>query len=1177
MATQDENITERSFAEELSKSFLTYAVAVVSSRAIPSVLDGMKPVVRRCVFAAYEGGYRSDRPSVKSSRIVGDAMGKYHPHGDSAVYETIVGLVQPWGNNIPLFDGTGNWGSPGKEDPAAAPRYCVTGDARVRMADGTTRTLKEIAHEHGVTGPGEEVVDLQVLGARGEPVPADRVFHSGRHETFRVQTRTGRTLQGTGNHPVLTLVPHPETGQPVRVWKELDDVVPGDYILTLRTPPTATGPRPVAESLSTVGLEVDTAHVLGAFLSGGGHLGVETTDERWVTELRGAYRRITGADLARRGDLLHVRSRADLGTTPLSLLVDEPAGVPSWVWSRGPGVKREFLTALLRSVRVPTLSPSKGAVLLRSADSSLVTGVQELLLEQGIVTRTRANLSGSGDLELVVDTGSDLLRLYALTRNAAHLSQGSVSASAGRDRVPFLAAWLHRAVPQTRNYADIDVADSWTGTSEHLREAIPDQHLQVVESLLDGTHFYDEVTSIDPAGPADVYSLRIANREHAFITNGFVSHNTEARLTPAAELMCESIEEDAVDMVDNYDATLKEPAVLPASFPNLLINGTSGIAVGMACTFAPHNIGEVTNALLHLLKHPDATVDELMKHLPGPDFPTGGVIVDGGGIREAYATGTGGIRLRARTSIEDISARRRGIVVTELPFGVGPEAVIERINDAKSKERLDGVGRVTNFTDRKSGLRLVIEVKAGADPDQVLAQLFKYTPMERSFNFNQVALVGREPRLMGMPELCHHYLDHRVAVISRRSKHRLRKAEARAHIVEGLIKAHAEIDEVVKLIKASRNTKTASQKLRKAFDLSEKQATAILEMTLRRLTGLEITALRDELKDLNSTISYLRDLLNSTEKLKGVVADELKATAKKLSFDRRSEIVSASAVAAAEPAAADSVDIEEAPVTIHWDVDGRIFLADPKAHPDRPVRQTLAAVNTDTVGVVTNLGNLFGFPAVGLSETPFPLADHVELPEGEHAVGLVPRESDTEQVVLVTRAGAIKLISAAQFAKRDGLPIIRLKNGDEVISVRPVGPAETATLVTSDARMLRVDLGTIRPQGRTGGGVAGIRLATDAVVLAGGPVSEDTYLTTLTDGGSAKATKMEGYPVKGRAGAGVRCHNFKKADTVLVNAALVDGEPRAATARAVKPVRVVERRDASGVKVGLTGPMELGA
>ncbi|MFZ0324459.1 MAG: DNA topoisomerase IV subunit A, partial [Actinomycetes bacterium] len=355
---------------------------------------------------------------------------------------------------------------------------------------------------------------------------------------------------------------------------------------------------------------------------------------------------------------------------------------------------------------------------------------------------------------------------------------------------------------------------------------------------------------------------------------------TECRMAAPAMLMTASIDEGVVDFRPNYDGQLREPEVLPAAYPNLLVNGAAGIAVGMATNMAPHNLGEVVSAARHLIKHPQAGLDDLMRFVPGPDLPTGGKIIGLDGIRDAYETGRGSFRVRATTRVESVTPRRKGIVVTELPYGVGAEKVVEKIADLVKAKKLQGISDITDLTDHDSGLRLVIEIKNGFNPEAVLDDLFRLTPMEDSFGINAVALVDGQPATLGLKQLLQVFVDHRLDVVRRRSQFRRTKATDRLHLVDGLLIAILDIDEVISVIRGSDDTAQARERLMSVFDLTEVQTNHILDMPLRRLTKFSRIELEGERDDLRRTIDELTAIIDDESRLRGLVSDELADVAK---------------------------------------------------------------------------------------------------------------------------------------------------------------------------------------------------------------------------------------------------------------------------------------------------------
>ena len=394
-----------------------------------------------------------------------------------------------------------------------------------------------------------------------------------------------------------------------------------------------------------------------------------------------------------------------------------------------------------------------------------------------------------------------------------------------------------------------------------------------------------------PAGAEAVYSLRIDSDDHAFITNGFVSHNTECRLTELSLRLLDGIDESTVDFEPNYAGNRMQPTVLPARFPNLLVNGAQGIAVGMATNIPPHNLGEVIEAAVHVLDHPDATSEDLLRFVKGPDFPTGGSIVGTSGIRDALLTGRGSVKMRAEVDVQEIRKGRIAIIVTETPYQVSHDRVMLKIADLVNDKKVAGIADVRNESSDRVGTRLVIELKKDAVPQVVINQLYKNTQLQETFGVNMVALVDSVPRTLGLAEMIGHYLDHQMEVIERRTRHRLAKAREREHIVEGLIVAVDNIDEVVQVIRSSSDTPEARDRLMERFALSEIQAREILDMPLRRLTALETEKLRQELEELRALIADLEAILADPGRRRAIIKEDLIAVREKFGEPRRTRIV----------------------------------------------------------------------------------------------------------------------------------------------------------------------------------------------------------------------------------------------------------------------------------------------
>lgn len=749
------------------------------------------------------------------------------------------------------------------------------------------------------------------------------------------------------------------------------------------------------------------------------------------------------------------------------------------------------------------------------------------------------------------------------------------------------------------------------------------------------------------------------------------SRYTEARMAPAALGMNADIAENTVDFTPNYDNKLQEPTVLPAAIPNLLVNGGSGIAVGMATNMATHNLGEVVAAAKHLMRHPDATLEELMRYVPGPDWPGGGVIVGRKGIREAYETGRGALTTRSVTHIENVTARKKAIVVTELPFMVGPERVLERISEGVKNRKLDGISGAIDLTDRHNGTRLVIEIKTGFDPNAVLAQLFKHTPLQDNFTINNVALVNGRPHTMGLKEMLQVWVDHRRVVIRRRSEFRRKKALERLHLVEGLLLAMVDIDEVIQVIRSSDDAEAAKTKLIAVFDLDEIQAQYILDLRLRRLTKMSRIELEAERDDLKRRIEELERILASDEALDGVVIDEMDDAVAKYGTPRRTVLldedeegnltpvvahgddgVSANAMAAARAAAtvssaaadvaaaakaakkagdenatASALQIDDEPCAVMLSATGLIArtsedaverwenrsASDGRAKDDQIVSMFRTSTRS-SYGLVTSAGRLVLAHVVELpkvsADGPLSVTGGVKAEEllgmtentdpirGERVITAIdmPSTDDDGQLVplaLGTRNGVVKRWNRESPTTMDSWSVIDLKDDDEVLAAAEARDEDRLVFVSTDSSLLTFEAKNVRPQGRTAGGMAGIRLAegcsaaafavvpdgkvtwnyeegenglfsaSGAVVLT---VAGDSEALPGTENGAAKVTPLEMYPTKGRGTGGVRSQRFLKGQDTLI-LAFVGAYPLHASTQSGAPVELPKpdmRRDGSG-------------
>jgi DNA gyrase subunit A len=946
-------------------------------------------------------------------------------------------------------------------------------------------------------------IELDVHDRLRRPVRASMLFHSGNHPTLRLRTVEGFEVTGTANHPVLCLVDM--AGVPLLLWKLLDEVERGDRVVILR--------RPLADDQA----------------------------------------------LSERDRSAVVRKRA------LSELVGKARAekvIPEAVWRGTPPFKRVFLQALFEEDGSCSALPRNGIQISYSTSSErLARDVQQLLLELGVVSRLCRY--EKGEVKVVIGGRRDALAGLRAADNAR-----------STDPVPFVAdyirgesgsRWEGREWLRKNN---VDPIAGWEqGGTQTLERIRSDEVRRVVEPLVTDDYYYAEVESITPAGVQPVYSLRVESNDHSFVTNGFVSHNTECRLSRIATEMLRDIDADTVDFVPNYDESRRQPSVLPARFPNLLVNGSTGIAVGMATNIPPHNLGEVVNGITAMIDEPDIDVERLSRHIKGPDFPTGGSIVGRAGIKDAYRSGRGRITVRGRAHIEQLRGGKSAIIITELPYGVrkaGEGGVIEKIADLVKAGTLTEVPMsdeaLQDHSD-KEGMRIYVELKREAVPQVALNKLFKLTPLQTTFGYNAVALVDGVPRTLSLLELIRYYLDYQRDIVTRRSKYELRQAEKRAHVLEGYLKALDNLDAVITLIRNAADTDEARDGLISQFDLSEIQAQAILDLRLARLTGLARKEIEQEYKDLKERIAELRGILGDPARIDGVIKEELQEIREIYgrSDDRRTEIVAAEEELELEDLIAEedmviaitrSNYIKRLPVTAYREQRrGGIGVMGMDLKDDDYIEHLFVASTHDYILFFTNVGKVYRLkvhelPLGSRQSKGRAIQNLLPFRQNEQVRAVIQTRNfeEAEFLVFATKNGVVKKTKLAAYntpLRSDGIIAIKMREGDELVGVRHASGNDDVLMVSRKGQAIRFHETDVRPMGRDASGVQGMRLRSGDEVIAVNIAHDDADVLVVTENGYGKRTPVREYPVKGRGGMGVKTVQLTETKGQLAGARVV--------------------------------------
>lgn len=1158
------NIEESPVENEMKRSYLEYAMSVIVGRALPDIRDGLKPVHRRIMYAMHTDHNYYNRAYVKSASIVGTTMKDFHPHGDSSIYDACARMAQNFQMRIPLVDGQGNWGSLDGDSPAAM-RYCVVGDTLVKTPNGTF-SMQDLAE--GMKTNSEKPVSIIVYDKDGKGVHASKVFHSGKHQTLQITTKEGFSLSGTTNHPVLCVVNL--LGVPMFIWKLMEEIEEGDKVVILRNQPK------IDQEISDY--DKDLALLLGAFVSKGlcsKKASFCHTDKEYFYQVVEAYSNVVGSSayvtqrFLKTGEIIHEFEVHDLETlynSPLGMVGNFQSAdkdIPAFVWQQNMRFKQIFLQSLFTGGGVCSpMSTPTCQISYASLSPKLIKHIQEMLLEFGVVGQSCSLRSGENQVSL-----NNLREKALFFKNVGFygsknmdmqnaLLQGKTNQEdLDKDYIPFVSTYIRENSGVNESSQawfennNIDQVANWEGNQTAILQRIANPETRkVVEPLFNSDYYYATVCNVKSTGAQNVYSLKVDTKDHSFVTNGFVSHNTEARMTKAASALLQDLDKETVEWQDNYDGRVQEPQVLTARFPNLLVNGSSGIAVGMATNIPPHNLKEVVEAICLLIEKPEVDVTELMQHIKAPDFPTGGYIVGRSGIKQAYETGRGRVIMRGVTHIEEIR-NHEAIIITELPYGVQKgdgrnegKGIIKNIVSLMVNKKITDIADIRDESDR-DGMRIVVELKTGAMPQVVLNQLYKHSPLQTSFGINMVALDHGRPRTFNLKQALEAYVNHQVDVVTRRTRFDLNKARKRAHILEGLLIALNNLDLVIKIIRGSKSQEIAKAELISQLGLSDIQAQSILDMRLGKLTATEVEEVQEEHDRIKKFILDMRTLLGSEKNILAVVKKELVEISEDFFEPRKSQIIAAendlemedlipeetTLVLLTEGGYLKRMSTSEFRTQSRGGVGSKgIELKD----KEDALKLSHVSSTHDWLMLFTNQGRMWRMKAWQIPEGSRTakgraLANLFDLEKGEEIIAITSlREFLPENsFVFGTKQGMVKRSSLEAYNssfRNTALKSLALWPGDELVSVQVATPEDSVLMLSQEGMMVRFDVDKLRSSGRTSGGVKGITLAQNDSLASLSIATDQDHMLVISSDGYGKRTPVELFRKTSRGGKGVQ-------------------------------------------------------
>ncbi len=1124
-------IIKQPIDDELQKSYLDYAMSVIVGRALPDVRDGLKPVHRRILYAMNDLSLRYNQSHKKCARIVGEVLGKYHPHGDQSVYDALVRMGQDFSLRYPLVDGQGNFG-------------CFTKDTKVQLADGRKLSFENLVREDA-EGKINYTFTVDKNGlVKIAPIRKPRVTIRNA-EIMKVVLDNGEEIKCTLNHKFML---RDTKYREAKYLKSGDSLMP--FYLMFSDENTCSKPELVGYPmiLQPKLNRWDFAHHLADKYNLDNN--VYNKSEGRVRHHKNFNKMNNNPDnIQRLGWKQHWKLHSNLTKTKHAEdgdYVKKLAEGRRKYWGDEKNRQKQSSRMSIRNKKNwenPEYRVKMSATLSKVNKEYIKNHPEMFEILSKRATKTLKNLWKDADYrkkrsELVAENNKKRTTNNTGKKKFLKICKYAIE-NKGTLNPHIYEMCRHEVYPSGNG------PHWWTGVSyfENM------DSVGLVNEVCEN-HKVARVEFF--GGHEDVYDLTVDGTHNFALAAGVFVHNsidgdppaamryTEARLHRVSDEMLQDLDKETVEMTENFDGSLTEPSCLPAKVPNLLVNGSSGIAVGMATNIPPHNMKEVAMATIALIENPEIEALELAEVMPGPDFPTGGIIQGRSGILQYYTSGRGKVIMRSVTEIETTSKGKRRLIIKEIPYMVNKADLIQEIARNVKDKRIEGISDIFDESDRK-GMRIVVELKKDASPEVVENQLLHHTRAVTTFGVIMLALVDGQPKVMGVKEVLQNYVQHRQVIVRRRTAYDLRKAEDKAHLLEGLVIALDHIDAVVELLKAAKNTEEGRHGLMDTYHLSEKQANAILEMRLSRLTGLEQSKIKSDLEETLKLILELKEILASEQKILNIIRTELTEIIDRYGDERRTRIDDAET---SNIDIEDLIEPEEVVVTIsdqgyckRLPVDtyrsqtrgGKGIIA--ATTKDEDFVRHLSVVNThEWLMVFTDAGKVYWTKAYNIPESSRqskgkPIINLIGVEPGERVRALFPVKefSEDRYLVFVTKNGTVKktVLSAYKNIRQNGIKAINLGEGDALVDVLMTTGHDTVLIATKNGLSIKFPGADVRPMGRVSTGVRGIRLRKGDFVIDALVVRRGTSILSITENGYGKRTDPGEYRDQSRGGKGV--------------------------------------------------------